>query len=111
MSDTAGYDALRAVATDPAWLEKVLGGNMEQEFSGDAPGTASADVYRACFSTPAGRAVRQDLYNRFVNVTRCAPGEPEGSSFYREGAAQVVFLIEALMAAGEQEDFQDANES
>lgn len=53
------------------------------------------DVYLACFNTPAGRAVLRDLFMRYAMVTRAYPGEPEGSAFYREGAAQVTYDIMA----------------
>jgi hypothetical protein len=50
-------------------------------------------IYAACFNTPAGQAVLQDMYTRYVHVTRAVPGQGAETAFYREGMAQVVFDI------------------
>lgn len=94
------FDELMNVAADPAWRDRI--GQIAAEF--DVPGMETLDpgVYLACFHTPAGRAVLADLYNRYVNVSRFVPGEPEGSGYYREGAAQVVFEIAAMIEAAAQ---------
>jgi hypothetical protein len=49
--------------------------------------------YAACFGTPEGQAVLQDLYSRYVHVTRAVPGQGADAAFLREGMAQVVFDI------------------
>jgi hypothetical protein len=61
-------------------------------------------IYLACFSTPAGRAVLSDLISRYVNVSRFVPGEAEGSGYYREGMAQVVFDIASKVEGAAQGD-------
>lgn len=83
-------------AGDPAWRDA----QFENPFL-DTP-SAGAEIYLACFNTPAGRAVLADLYRTFVNVSRVVPGEPEGSGFYREGGAQVVHHIAAMVETGAQ---------
>lgn len=55
--------------------------------------SVEASIYAACFNTPAGREVLQDLYSRYVHVTRAVPGQGAEAAFYREGSAQVVFDI------------------
>lgn len=87
MSDP--MEALFQNADDPAWK------NLMDQAEQDAPvkQTIDPEVYAACFSTPAGRAVLEDMYRRYVNVTRCVPGQGTDAAFYREGMAQVVFDI------------------
>ena len=95
------FDAALNVATDADWQKAV----QEADAGGDSH--VDASIYLAAFGTPAGRMVLEDLYNRFVNVTRAMPGEAEGSAFYREGMAQVVFDVMMrceIAAKGEQDD-------
>lgn len=96
------FAALMDAANDPLWRDNVLGQTEEAAM----PGTQrlNAAVYLACFNTPAGRAVLADLYNQYVNVSRFVPGEPDGSGYYREGMAQVVFDIAARVEAASQGD-------
>jgi hypothetical protein len=54
---------------------------------------AEPAVYAAAFMTPAGKLVLEDMYARYVNVTRAIPGQGTDAAFYREGMAQVVFDI------------------
>lgn len=89
------YEEMMNIAADPAWRDEVIGTSSDMHVDR----RVTADIYHACFNTPAGRAVLADLYNRYVNASRCVPGEPEGSGFFREGAAQVVFDIAATVEA------------
>ncbi len=97
------FKEFMTVAADPAWRDRVAG------ISGDmAPQTTvGAEIYLACFATPAGRAVLSDLYNRYVNVSTFVPGEAEGSGYYREGSKQVVFEIAAMCEAAAQGEVND----
>lgn len=97
------FEALLNQAADPAFREQVEDANKNF----NAQRKQHRDVYLACFNTPAGRAVLEDLYNRYVNVSRCVPGEAEGSGFYREGAAQVIFDITATIEAAAIGDTED----
>ena len=65
------------------------------------------EVYEACFSTPAGRAVLEDLIQRFVYGTRFEPGMGADFGFYREGAASVVFDIGARIERASQGEPDD----
>lgn len=51
------------------------------------------EIYAACFATEEGRLVLEDMYSRYVHITRCVPGQGAEAAFYREGMAQVVFDI------------------
>ena len=51
------------------------------------------EIYAAVFQTEGGRLVLEDMYSRYVHVTRCIPGQGADAAFYREGMAQVVFDI------------------
>lgn len=85
------FDVLMEAVSDPAFWDA-----HEKTMEGiEIPGADTLDpaIYLACFGTPTGRAVLKDLHRRFINVTRFYPGEPEGSGFFREGAASVVFDI------------------
>lgn len=95
-----GFKELMNVASDPAWRDRI--GDLSEEMSVPGMQSLSPDIYLAAFSTHAGRAVLSDLYNRYVNVSRFVPGEPDGSGYYREGAAQVVFEIAAMIEAASQ---------
>lgn len=102
------FKEFMTIASDPQWRDQVAGtagdmGSMPDQGIG-------ADVYLACFATPAGRAVLADLYNRYVNVSTVVPGEPEGSGFYREGSKQVVFEIAAMCEAAAQGEEGNADE-
>ena len=50
-------------------------------------------VYAAVFGSGAGALILEDMYNRYVNVTRAVPGQGAEAAFYREGMAQVVLDI------------------
>lgn len=93
------------VSGDPDRRDEV------RQISGQFGGKGFVDpaVYLAVFSSPEGQLVLKDLHQRFVDVSRCVPGEPEGSGFYREGMAQVVYHIGAMIegAAQGDEDGQD----
>lgn len=84
-----GLDALFQGADGEAWRDLMAQG----ENAAPIKQGVDAEVYAAVFSTPAGRMVIEDMYNRYVNVTRCIPGEGTDAAFYREGMAQVVFDI------------------
>ena len=90
---------MNTLASDKAWRDEVKQVSIDAGVGnmGVRPG-----IYQACFNTPAGREVLKDLYNRYVNVTRYFPGEPEGSGHFREGGAQVVFDIAATIEAAAQ---------
>lgn len=64
--------------------------------------TKIATIYAACFNTPAGQVVLEDMYRRYVHVTRAVPGQGAEAAFYREGMAQVVFDIAACIARVQQ---------
>lgn len=82
-------DALFQNADDPAWRDLIRkGGEASPIRQGAEPA-----VYRAVFTSPAGKAVLEDLVRRYVYVTRCIPGEGSDAAFYREGMAQVVHDI------------------
>lgn len=87
--DNLGLDALFDQADDPAWQA------LMQRAQQDAPvsQTIEPEVYAALFSSKLGRQVLADMYARYVNVTRCVPGQGADAAFYREGMAQVVFDI------------------
>lgn len=87
--DNAGLDALFQAAESPAWQDLMAAG----EVAAPIKQTVTAEAYAATFNTPAGRAVLEDMYNRYVNLTRCVPGQGVEAAFYREGMAQVVFDI------------------
>lgn len=63
--------------------------------------TLDPAVYAACFGTAAGRAVLEDMYARYVHVTRAVPGGGTDAAFYREGMAQVLFDIVDQINQGE----------
>lgn len=84
-----GLDALFQNADSDAWRD------LMRRTEADAPVKQGLDpeLYAVVFSTPAGREVLADMYNRYVNLTRCVPGQGADAAFYREGMAQVVFDI------------------
>lgn len=85
----SNIDHLFDQADDPAWQQLM----QRTAQAVDLRTGADADLYAACFNTPAGRAVLDDFYAMFVNVTRCVPGESMDAAFYREGMAYVLFYI------------------
>lgn len=87
--ETDGLDALFQAAESPAWQDLMAAG----EVAAPIKQTVTAEAYAATFNTPAGRVVLEDMYNRYVNLTRCVPGQGVDAAFYREGMAQVVFDI------------------
>jgi hypothetical protein len=87
--NSAGIDALFHNADDPAWRALM----ETAEASATIKRQADCELYAVVFGTPAGRLVLEDMYNRYVNVTRCVPGQGADAAFYREGMAQVVFDI------------------
>jgi hypothetical protein len=103
------FQELMNVASDPAFRDRI--GEIRSEVELDLEDQVTAEVYLACFSTPAGRAVLADLYNRYANVSRWVPGEPEFSGYYREGMAQVVYDIAEKVEVAAQGDLDDGNES
>lgn len=84
-----GLDALFQAADNDAWRDLM----RRAEESAPMPQGVDPGLYAAVFETPAGRAVLEDMYSRYVNVTRCVPGGGMDAAFYREGMAQVVFDI------------------
>lgn len=84
-----GLDALFQNGDSEAWRD------LMRRTEDQAPIRQGVDpeLYSVVFSTPAGREVLADMYNRYVNVTRCIPGQGPDAAFYREGMAQVVFDI------------------
>ena len=82
-------EAFRASEDSPAWrtlMDQAGAQSVVQD-------GVDPEVYAAAFNTPAGRAVLEDLYRRYVNVTRCIPGQGTDAAFYNEGKAQIVFEI------------------
>jgi len=73
-----------------SWAESEVIGGLNEEL---------AQIYAACFGTPAGRAVLADMRKKYVTVTRFVPGAGAEHGFYREGMAQAVFEIEELIKA------------
>lgn len=83
-------------------FEAALAAGMEDDFlarNAEAMEAAGvrlrhrADIYAALFGSDLGREVLEDMWNRYVNATRCDPGQAASFAFYREGMAQVVFDI------------------
>jgi ketosteroid isomerase-like protein len=101
-----GFEQMMDNASIAEWRDEILQ-NAENVMSG---GGLEAEIYRACFATPAGRAVLRDLYQQFCNVTRWYPGEDPLAGAYREGQAQIVYFIAARIEAAEQGE-DNANES
>jgi hypothetical protein len=99
-SNSTGLDALFQNADSDAWRDLML------RTEADAPVKQSVDpeLYAVVFSTPAGREVLADMYNRYVNITRCVPGQGADAAFYREGMAQVVFDIVHNIALAQEGD-------
>jgi hypothetical protein len=87
--DTTGLDALFDGADSEAWRDLMA----QAEGSAPIKQTVDPALYASIFTSPAGRLVLADMYNRYVNVTRCVPGGGADAAFYREGMAQVVFDI------------------
>lgn len=89
MADDIGLDALFKNGDSEAWRD------LMRRTEDQAPIRQGVDpaLYAVVFSTPAGREVLADMYSRYVNVTRCVPGQGAEAAFYREGMAQVVFDI------------------
>jgi hypothetical protein len=102
------FDELMNVAADPAWRDQVLGTQAEMS----VPNAEYIDpsIYAACFSTPAGRAVLADLHARYVNVSRFVPSEGAEAGYYREGMAQVVFEIAAMIEQSADDEATDAEQ-
>jgi hypothetical protein len=95
------FEEFLNVASTPRMQRQV--DQVNEQFA--AEGLIDPAVYLAVFSTPEGLLVLQDLHQRFVDVHRCMPGEPEGSGFYREGMAAVVYHMAAMIeraASGEE---------
>lgn len=89
MSGKRGLDALFQSASMADFREAMDG----REASLPIKRGLDPAVYAECFGTDAGQQVLQDMYNRFVNCSRCIPGLGSDEAFYREGMAQVVFDI------------------
>lgn len=88
-SDSTGLDALFENAESDAWRDLLA----KTEAAAPIKQGVDPELYAVVFSSPAGREVLADMYNRYVNVTRCVPGQGPEAAFYREGMAQVVFDI------------------
>lgn len=88
-SKTQGIDALFENADSPAWVDLM---ERAQE-QAPIPQGVDPGLYAVVFNTPAGRELLAEMYNQYVNVTRCVPGQGTEAAFYREGMAQVVFNI------------------
>ena len=84
-----GLDALFQNADSDAWRDLM----RRTEAAAPVKQGLNPRRYAVVFSTPIGREVLADMYNRYVNVTRCMPGQGPDAAFYREGMAQVVFDI------------------
>ena len=84
-----GLDALFQNADSDAWRDLM----RRTEAGAPVKQGIDPELYAVVFATPAGREVLVDMYNRYVNVTRCVPGQGADAAFYREGMAQVVFDI------------------
>jgi len=84
-----GLDALFQNADSDAWRDLM----RRTEAAAPVKQGLNPRLYAVVFSTPIGREVLADMYNRYVNVTRCMPGQGPDAAFYREGMAQVVFDI------------------
>lgn len=100
MNNSDALDALFQNTDSDAWRDLIDGGQEAMAM----PRDVDPAIYAACFSSPAGRAVLEDLYNRYVNVTRAVPGQGAELAFYREGAAQVVFEIAQLISQAQEQD-------
>lgn len=101
MQDSDALDQLFQNTDSDAWRDLMERGQEQMPM----PRTVDPAIYAACFTSSAGRKVLEDLYSRYVNVTRAVPGQGSDMAFYREGAAQVVFEIVQLIAQSqEQED-------
>lgn len=103
------FETMMNVAADPQFRDRI--GRIADTFAVPGMEGLDSELYRACFSTPAGRAVLEDLMQRYVMVSRFVPGEAEGSGYYREGMAQVVFDIAARCEAASQGDLEDGDEN
>jgi hypothetical protein len=86
--------ALDQAFTSDAWNEMIAKAEQAERL----PSSLDPEVYYAAFSDGAGRMVLDDMFERFVNVSRVIPGEGSDAAFYREGMAQVVFHIMHMMA-------------
>lgn len=100
MQNSEAVDALFQNTDSEAWRDLIDAGQEAMPM----PRTVDPAIYAACFTSPAGRAVLEDLYNRYVNVTRAVPGQGAELAFYREGAAQVVFEIAQLISQAQEQD-------
>lgn len=100
MSDT-GLGALFQNTDSDAWRDLM----KRTEEAAPIKQGVDPELYAVVFSTPAGQEVLADMYNRYVNVTRCVPGQGADAAFYREGMAQVVFdIVYNIALANEGED-------
>lgn len=86
---STGLDALFQGADSDAWRDLM----SRTEAAAPIKQGVDPELYAVVFGSPAGQAVLTDMYNRYVNVTRCVPGQGADAAFYREGMAQVVFDI------------------
>jgi len=107
MPNNSGLDALFQQTDSEAWRDLM----RRTEVAAPIQQGLDPEHYAVVFSTPAGRAVLEDMYNRYVNVTRCVPGQGADAAFYREGMAQVVFDIVHNIALAEEGKTHDGKES
>lgn len=86
--------ALGQSLTSGEWAEIVRQGEEEVRL----PTSLDPEVYLAAFGSGPGALVLEDMFERYVNVSRVIPGEGADAAYYREGMAQVVFHIMHMMA-------------
>jgi hypothetical protein len=89
MADTDGLGELYASA-DMSHFRSMMDGIEATQTVGRSIDPA---LYAACFATVAGKAVLQDMYSRYVNVTIVEPGQAPEVHGIRQGMANVVFDI------------------
>lgn len=98
MQDESGKQGLDALFEN-AGMDDFRAMMDGQEETAPVKQSLDPSIYAECFNSEAGQMVIQDMYNRYVNVTRCVPGLGADQAFYREGMASVVFEIVAMIEA------------
>ena len=98
-----GLAGLHASADMQSWREMIEGDAEDLKIE---TGLDPA-IYALVFGSPEGVMVLEDMYAKYVNVTRAVPGAGADAAFYREGMAQVVFDIVHQMSKAYQGDNDD----